>query len=131
MQKTTVSSFASELKMPVDVLLEQLNAASVKKTSGDDELTEADKTALLASLRQAHGVTDTAKKKITLTRKSTTEIRQADGTGKTRTVHVEVKKKRTFVARDTVEVAAAPEVKALDVAETVPRLELPRTEPAP
>ena len=120
MQKTTVSSFASELKMPVDVLLEQLNAASVKKTSGDDELTEADKTALLASLRQAHGVTDTAKKKITLTRKSTTEIRQADGTGKTRTVHVEVKKKRTFVARDAVDVATAPEVKALDVAETVP-----------
>ncbi|MGL4767859.1 MAG: translation initiation factor IF-2 [Formosimonas sp.] len=111
MQKTTVSSFASELKMSVDTLIDQLRQANVHKTSAQDELTEGDKTALLASLRQAHGVSDEGKRKITLTRKSTTEIRQSDATGKTRTVHVEVKKKRTFVARDLVaeaKVEAAP-----------------------
>lgn len=107
MIKTTVSSFALELNMPVDVLLEQLSAASVNKKSADDELTESDKASLLTSLRQAHGVEKQSKKKITLTRKSTTEIRQADGEGKTRTIQVEVKKKRTIVA-ESVEVAKTP-----------------------
>lgn len=109
MSKNTVSSLALELKMPVDALLEQLKAANVSKTSADDVLTENDKTALLASLRQAHGSQGDEKKKITLTRKSTTEIRQADGAGKTRTVQVEVKKKRTIVA-EVPAVQVAPEV---------------------
>ena len=97
---TTVDLFAQELKMPVDVLLEQLRGAGVDKSSGGDVLTETDKTALLSSLRRSHGAVDDGKKKITLTRKSTSEIRQADATGKTRTVQVEVRKKRTFVARE-------------------------------
>ncbi len=52
-------------------------------------------------LRRAHGAApDGEKKKITLTRKETTEIKQADATGKSRTIQVEVRKKRTFVQRD-------------------------------
>ena len=100
MNNLTVNLFAQELKMPVDALLEQLRSAGVNKSSGDDELTEGDKTSLLDSLRKAHGATDAGKKKISLTKKQTTEIRQSDATGKTRTVQVEVRKKRTFVTRD-------------------------------
>ena len=101
---TNVAKFAAELKMPADVLLEQLRAAGVNKTSPQDGLTEADKEQLLSALRRAHGVDDALrKKKITLTRKQTTEIKQADGSGKARTIQVEVRKKRVFVQREGAE----------------------------
>ena len=110
MTEMTVASFAQELKMPVDVLIEQLNGAGVNKASANDEVTEGDKAKLLASLQRAHGSNDGATKKISIIKKSTSEIRQADATGKTRTVQVEVKKKRTFVARDPLlETPPAPE----------------------
>ena len=110
MTEMTVASFAQELKMPVDVLSEQLNGAGVNKASANDEVTEGDKAKLLASLQRAHGSNDGATKKISIIKKSTSEIRQADATGKTRTVQVEVKKKRTFVARDPLlETPPAPE----------------------
>ena len=110
MTEMTVAGFAQELKMPVELLIEQFNSAGVKKTSATDEVTEADKALLLASLQRAHGSADGAKKKISITKKQTSEIRQADATGKTRTVQVEVKKKRTFVARDALaETTAATE----------------------
>lgn len=92
MTEMTVAGFAQELKMPVELLIEQFNSAGVKKTSATDEVTEADKALLLASLQRAHGSADGAKKKISITKKQTSEIRQADATGKTRTVQVEVKK---------------------------------------
>ena len=97
MTEMTVASFAQELKMPVDVLIEQLNGAGVNKASANDEVTEGDKAKLLASLQRAHGSNDGATKKISIIKKSTSEIRQADATGKTRTGQVEVKKKRTFL----------------------------------
>ena len=110
MTEMTVAGFAQELKMPVELLIEQFNSAGVNKASATDEVTEADKALLLASLQRAHGSADGAKKKISITKKQTSEIRQADATGKTRTVQVEVKKKRTFVARDALaETTAATE----------------------
>ncbi|ABR89281.1 translation initiation factor IF-2 [Janthinobacterium sp. Marseille] len=101
MASNNVAQFATELKMPADVLLTQLRDAGVEKSSTSDELSKADKDKLLDHLRRAHGVApDGEKKKITLTRKETTEIKQADATGKSRTIQVEVRKKRTFVKRD-------------------------------
>jgi len=104
MASTNVASFATELKMPVEMLLEQLRSAGVEKRSGDDTVTEADKERLLEALRRAHGGGEAPKKKITLTRKQTSEIKQADATGKARTIQVEVRKKRVFVKRDGTEV---------------------------
>ncbi len=106
MAQTSVAQFASELKVPPSVLLEQLRAAGVDKKVPEDSLTEQDKSRLLEYLRRAHGSTD-AKNKITLTRKHTQEIKKTDATGKYRTVQVEVRKKRVFVKRDPTEVAAA------------------------
>src|SRR5512134_827173 len=120
MQSNTVAQFAAELKVAPALLLEQLRAAGVDKHGEHDGLTEADKARLLDSLRKAHGAAAPEKKKITLTRKQTSEIKQADGAGRARTIQVEVRKKRTFVKRDAeaeVEAAPAPAAPVIDEAE--------------
>ena len=106
MAQTSVAQFASELKVPPSVLLEQLRAAGVEKRVPEDSLSDQDKSRLLEYLRRTHGSVET-KNKITLTRKQTSEIRKTDATGKYRTVQVEVRKKRVFVKRDPAEVTAA------------------------
>jgi translation initiation factor IF-2 len=101
MASNNVAQFATELKMPADLLLTQLRSAGVEKNSGSDPLSKEDKERLLEHLRRAHGAApEGEKKKITLIRKETTEIKQADSTGKSRTIQIEVRKKRTFVKRD-------------------------------
>src|SRR5476651_1908460 len=100
MASNNVAQFAAELKMPAGVLLEQLQAAGVTKASEDDDLSETDKSRLLEHLRKSHGSADADKRKITLTRRHTSEIKQSDSTGKARTIQVEVRKKRVFVQRD-------------------------------
>src|SRR4029078_3131619 len=108
MAKSNVTQFAEELKLPVGLLLEQLQAAGVKTKTGEDAITEQDKTRLLDYLREMHGNKD-EKKKITLTRKQTTEIKNSDATGKARTIQVEVRKKRTFVKVDKPEPTPEPD----------------------
>src|SRR4249919_2351385 len=108
MAQTTIDKFATELKMPAGILLEQLAAAGVGGKKEGDKLSEQDKTRLLDYLRKQHGGLE-LKKKITLTRKQTTEIKSADSTGRARTIQVEVRKKRVFVKRDGAESAPAPE----------------------
>jgi translation initiation factor IF-2 len=103
---TSVAQFASELKVPPSVLLEQLRAAGVDKRAADDALSESDKSRLLEYLRKAHGTVE-PKNKITLTRKQSSEIiKKSDTSGKARTIQVEVRKKRVFVKRDPAELAA-------------------------
>jgi translation initiation factor IF-2 len=112
MPQTTIEKFATDLKMPSGILLEQLAKAGVAGKREGDRLSEQDKTRLLDYLRKQHGGQD-LKKKITLTRKQTSEIKAADSTGRARTIQVEVRKKRTFVKRDGTDAATPPE-------ETVP-----------
>ena len=100
MSSTTVAEFASELKKSPDTLLEQLRSAGVAKAATTDALSEADKQKLLSFLQASHGTAAPERKKITLVKKSTSEIKQADSTGKARTIQVEVRKKRTFIKRD-------------------------------
>ncbi len=129
MASNNVAQFATELKMPADVLLKQLRDAGVNKSSAEDTLSKEDKDKLLGHLRKVHGVAaDSEKKKITLTRKETTEIKQADASGKSRTIQVEVRKKRTFVKRDDAPVAAEadaalPDEPVIDEAEVARREE--------
>jgi translation initiation factor IF-2 len=121
MAVTTVAQFAAELNRPATTLLEQLKSAGVSKTSASDALTDTDKERLLDFLRTAHGTVAGERKKITLTRKSTSEIKQADASGKARTIQVEVRKKRVFVKRDeaapAVEEVPAPAAPVVDEAE--------------
>ncbi|MGA0941003.1 MAG: translation initiation factor IF-2, partial [Burkholderiaceae bacterium] len=91
-----------------ETLLEQLASAGVKKRKPTDIVSDADKQTLLTYLQTAHGTATTARKKITLVKKSTSEIKQADARGGARTIQVEVRKKRTFVRRDDEAVTAKP-----------------------
>jgi translation initiation factor IF-2 len=113
--QTSVAQFASELKVPPSVLLEQLRAAGVEKRVAEDSLSEQDKAKLLEYLRKSHGSVE-PKNKITLTRKQTSEIKKSDHTGKARTIQVEVRKKRVFVKRDPSELAAAATAAEMPVA---------------
>jgi translation initiation factor IF-2 len=124
MAVTTVAQLAAELNRPAGTLLEQLQSAGVAKKSADDALTETDKERLLDYLRTAHGTGGSERKKITLTRKSTSEIKQADASGKARTIQVEVRKKRVFVKREDAPAAdEAPAAPLLDEAELKKREE--------
>ena len=109
---TTVAEFAKELKKSPATLLDQLKSAGVVKSAASDELTDADKQKLLGFLKASHGTDSPERKKITLVKKSTSEIKQADATGKARTIQVEVRKKRTFVKRDDEMTDAPAEVEA-------------------
>jgi translation initiation factor IF-2 len=126
MSSTTVAEFASELKKSPDTLLEQLRSAGVAKSATTDALSEADKQKLLGYLKASHGTSSLERKKITLVKKSTSEIKQADASGKARTIQVEVRKKRTFVKRDDgadTAVVEAPEHEAPDAAPSAPRMD--------
>ncbi len=136
-----VEQFAQELKLPPQLLLEQLKAAGVSKNDVADPVTEADKAHLLDYLRKMHGGgAETGKTKITITRKQTGEIRKTDSSGKSRTIQVEVRKSRTYVKRDpaalaaeaaAAEAAASAEVKPAVPVEPAPvPVEAPAPEPA-
>ena len=100
MAQLNVTQFAQQLGLPTALLIEQLQAAGVKRMLAEDSpLTEKDKTQLLEHLRKSHGANE-AKQKITLTRRQTTEIKKSDSLGKSRTIQIEVRKKRVLVKRD-------------------------------
>jgi len=130
---TTVAEFAAELNKSPATLIEQLTSAGVAKAQPSDPLSEADKQKLLGYLQASHGTVTAERKKITLVKKSTSEIKQADATGKARTIQVEVRKKRTFIKRDEgsdqpaeevqPEVAAPPPAPVIDDAELIRREE--------
>jgi translation initiation factor IF-2 len=130
MAHTTIEQFATELKMPPGALLEQLSAAGVGGKKQGDDLSEQDKTRLLDYLRKQHGGLD-QKKKITLTRKQTTEIKAADSAGRARTIQVEVRKKRVFVKRDGSDAAPPPEEVAVAVAAPVQEQPVAQEQPVP
>ncbi|MDN4587996.1 translation initiation factor IF-2 [Xenophilus aerolatus] len=129
MSSTTVAEFAQELKKTPETLLDQLRSAGVTKSAASDALTEGDKQALLGHLKASHGTAAPERKKITLTKKSTSEIKQADAMGRARTIQVEVRKKRTFIQRDDAPAEApapapaAPAVPQIDEAELARREE--------
>ncbi len=88
-----VEQFAMELELPIELLLEQLQAAGVAKKLEGDTVSEQEKSQMLEHLRSAHG---SSKNKITLVRSEKTAIKKTDSTGKSRTIQVEVRKKRTL-----------------------------------
>ena len=129
MTSTTVAELANELNKPTSLLLEQLSAAGLSKSSGADVVTESDKQALLNHLKAAHGTAGGERKKITLVKKSTSEIKQADATGRARTIQVEVRKKRTFVKRDDEVATPEPQAEAeVPAAPVIDEAELARRE---
>lgn len=117
MSKVTVTEFAKVLKVPVERLLAQLGEAGIEISGADDAITDDAKLELLTHLRRSHGRKDpgaSAPTKITLKRKSHNELRLAGGQGRSRTVSVEVRRKRTYVKRDVLEERARQQQEELD-----------------
>jgi translation initiation factor IF-2 len=121
MAQITIKGFAEQIGIQPETLLRQLSAAGLSTKKTDDELTDEEKEKLFLYLRASHGALEegAAKKKITLKRKSTSQVVQSTRTGASRTVQVEVRKKRTFIKRSTIEETP------------VPAEEMPREAPAP
>ena len=119
MADVTVTQFAEVLKVPVEKLLTQLDEAGIKVKGSDDTISEDAKLELLSHLRRSHGQDDTpataaAPRRITLKRKSQSELRLSGSQGRSRTVNVEVRRKRTYIKRDVLEKQALEEQEALD-----------------
>jgi translation initiation factor IF-2 len=104
MGKLNVAQFATELGLPVALLLEQLQSAGIPKQNDADAVSEADKTQLLGHLKKSHGA-DAGAKKITLARRETSEIKKADSTGRARSIVVETRKRRVIATPELVAVA--------------------------
>jgi translation initiation factor IF-2 len=107
MADVTVSQFAQVLKVPVDRLIVQLDQAGIKVVGPDDRISDEAKLELLSHLRKAHGseeqTTGGSPNKITLKRKTQSELKLASTQGRARTVNVEVRRSRTYVKRDVLE----------------------------
>ncbi len=119
MADVTVEQFADVLKVPVEKLLAQLDEAGIKVQSSGDTISDDAKLELLTHLRRSHGRSDTAgvdasPPKITLKRKSQSELKLSGAQGRSRTVNVEVRKKRTYVKRNVLEEQAQKEQEELD-----------------
>jgi translation initiation factor IF-2 len=135
MAEVTVSQFAEVLKVPVDRLLVQLDQAGIKVQGPDDRISDDAKLELLTHLRRSHGAEserDAAPRRITLKRKTQSELKLASGQGRARTVSVEVRQKRTYIKRDVLEEQARHQQDELDQkrreAEEVARRESERVE---
>ncbi|QSA19234.1 translation initiation factor IF-2 [Vibrio furnissii] len=109
MTQLTVKSLSEEIGTPIDRLLEQLADAGMTK-SGSDSVTEDEKQKLLSHLRKEHGEATTAEPtRLTLQRKTRSTLSVNAGGGKSKNVQVEVRKKRTYVKRSTIEDEATRE----------------------
>ncbi|QMV13389.1 translation initiation factor IF-2 [Vibrio spartinae] len=104
MTELTVKALSEEIGTPVDRLLEQLADAGMTKTRSDS-VSEDEKQKLLTFLRQEHGGSSSKDEptRLTLQRKTRSTLSVNAGGGKSKNVQVEVRKKRTYVKRSTVE----------------------------
>jgi len=118
MSDVTVSQFAEVLKVPVEKLLTQLDEAGIKVTGAHDTITEEAKLELLTHLRRAHGRDGedaaSAPRRITLKRKTQSELKVSAAQGRARTVSVEVRSKRTYIKRDVLEEQARAAQEEID-----------------
>ena len=118
MADVTVAQFAEVLKVPIEKLLSQLEDAGITVAGADDTISEDAKMELLTYLRRSHGQEDTstpgAPRRITLRRKSQSELKLSGAQGRSRTVNVEVRRKRTYIKRDVLEKEAQRKQEELD-----------------
>ncbi len=108
MSDKTVRQLAEIVKIPLERLLEQLKEAGLSASSPDDFINESEKMQLLAHLRKRHGKADSeaanSPRRVTLERRKITEIKQASVPGSsTKTISVEVRKKKTYIKRGKID----------------------------
>ncbi|EPF13962.1 MULTISPECIES: translation initiation factor IF-2 [Cedecea] len=96
MTDVTVKALAAEIQTSVDRLVQQFADAGIPK-SADDSVSAQEKQTLLAHLNREHG---SGPDKLTLQRKTRSTLNIPGTGGKSKSVQIEVRKKRTFVKRD-------------------------------
>ncbi|PKH25849.1 translation initiation factor IF-2 [Enterobacterales bacterium CwR94] len=94
MTEVTVKSLAAEIQTSVERLVQQFADAGIRK-SADDGVTQHEKETLLTHLSRDHGHTDSGK--LTLQRKTRSTLNIPSTGGKSKSVQIEVRKKRTYV----------------------------------
>ena len=116
MADVTIAQFADVLKVSVDRLIAQLDQAGISVQSPDDMISEEAKLELLTHLRRSHGQVSegSAPSRITLKRKTQSELKLAGAQGRARTVNVEVRQKRTYIKRDVLEGQARAQQEQMD-----------------
>jgi len=118
MSDVTVAQFAEVLKVPVEKLLTQLDEAGIRVGGAEDRISDEAKLELLSHLRRAHGRGETeasaGPRKITLKRKTQSELKVSAAQGRARTVSVEVRTKRTYINRGVLEERAKAAQDELD-----------------
>ena len=116
MADVTVTQFAEVLKVPVDRLLVQLDQAGIKVEGPDARISDDAKLELLTHLRRNHGSGEegSAPRKITLLRKTQSELKLASVQGRARTVNVEVRQKKTYIKRDVLQEQARQQQDEID-----------------
>ncbi len=129
MSNVTAKQLSEVIGVSIEKLLDQLNTAGVQVSGADDPISDDDKMKLLESLRSSHGKEESSgPKKITLRRKSKSEIKVSGISGRnttTKTINIEVRKKRTYVRRSEIEAAEAQQqpVEEIPQAEELPSVE--------
>ncbi|WP_222910882.1 translation initiation factor IF-2 [Pseudomonas sp. DNDY-54] len=120
MTQVTVKELAQVVDTPVERLLQQMREAGLSHTSAEQVVTDNEKQALLAHLKSSHGAKVDEPRKITLQRKTTTKLK----VGGSKTISVEVRKKKTFVKRspDEIEAEKQRELEEQRAAEEAARL---------
>jgi translation initiation factor IF-2 len=117
MADVTIAQFADVLKVSVDRLIAQLDQAGITVSSPEDMISEEAKLELLTHLRRSHGhgaEAGSSPSRITLKRKTQSELKLASNQGRARTVNVEVRRKRTYIKRDVLEGQARAQQEQLD-----------------
>ncbi|MEB2327720.1 MAG: translation initiation factor IF-2 [Pseudomonas sp.] len=122
MTQVTVKELAQVVDTPVERLLQQMREAGLPHTSAEQVVTDNEKQALLAHLKSSHGAKMDEPRKITLQRKTTTKLK----VGGSKTISVEVRKKKTFVKRspDEIEAEKQRELEEQRAAEEAARLKV-------
>jgi len=104
MAEVTVKQLAEVVGVPVDRLLSQMKEAGISGKNTAASVSEDERQKLLDHLKRSHGEKAAGEpKKITLKRKTTSQIKVAGASGK-KMINVEVRKKRTYVKREEAEV---------------------------
>lgn len=105
MAEVTVKQLAEMVGVSVDRLLEQMKEAGISGKNDGAAVSEPERQTLLNHLKRSHGedAADGEPKKITLKRKTTSQLKVSGASGKKKTVNVEVRKKRTYVKRSEVD----------------------------
>ncbi len=119
MAEVTVAQLAEVVGIPVETLLQQMRDAGLSHAEAEEKVSDTEKQQLLTHLKTSHGEKTSEPKKITLKRKSVSKLKVSGSSGRSKTVNVEVRKKRTYMKRSAVEAeeAKAEEARAQEEAE--------------